>query len=322
MKFVQTVCGPVAVEKIGFALMHEHVMASGAGIQENYPQFYRPDHMELLLRDLKRLKENQIDTIVDASLFDLGRDPKRVQKASEVTGVNIIQSTGFFFEISPTLGTWNEKEIAQMFVDDLTKGMAGTDIKAGMIKAVMDMEGPTPGRRLLHHAAGIASNETGVPVYMHTNPLFETARYQIALLKEVGVPVYRMKLDHILETTNMDYIKWVYDQGVWIGAERMPRVTTPNDPYAVYADTRIKTFKAMIDAGMADRMLIGHDFSSVTPVFDRLTTDERRSFDAQIPGRWLYYKNVVFPKLVEMGVDEDILIKIAQDNPRRFFEGC
>lgn len=322
MKYVQTVRGPVAVDRLGFSLMHEHVMASGAGIQENYPQFYRPDHMEWLINDLKACKSNGINTIVDTSTFDLGRDPKRVKKAAEAADMNIISSTGFFFEMSPALGSWSEKEIAQMFIDDVTKGMAGTEIKAGLIKAIMDMEGPTPGRRLLHHASGIASNETGVPVYMHTNPLFETARYQIALLKEVGVPVHRMKLDHILETTDMDYIKWVYDEGVWIGVERMPRVTTPNDPYAVYVTARIKTFKAMIDAGMADRMLIGHDFSAVTPVFDRLSPEERKTFDQQIPGRWLYWKNTVFPKLLDMGVDEIVLNKIAIDNPRRFFEGC
>jgi len=322
MKFVETVLGPVPTDKLGFTLMHEHVMASNAGIPENYPQMYRPDYKEQLIRDFRALKENGIDSIVDASTYDLGRDPKRVREAAAAAGMNVISCTGFFFQLNPSFGAWTEEQIAQMQIDDLTKGMAGTAIRAGLIKAVMDAEGLTPCRRLLHHAAGIASNETGVPVFMHSNPLYETGRYQIALLREVGVEPERIKLDHMLETTNMDYIKWAYDQGVWLGCERIPRVTVDGDPYAVQIDARVKTIKAMIDAGMADRMMFGHDFSGVTPVFDTLSPEKRRAFDAQIPGRWLYIKNVLFPRLVGMGVDPDVLMKINTENPYRFFEGA
>ena len=319
MDVVQTVRGPVSVNDMGFCLMHEHVMASAAGIPENYPQMYRADWMQSLVSDLTQLKRNGISTVGDASPFDLGRDPKRL--VAEQADIHIICCSGFFFELNPCLGSWTEEQIAQMQIDDLTKGIGDTGICAGMIKAVMDREGATPGRRFLHHAAGIASNETGVPVFLHSNPLYETGRYQIPLLREVGVDPSRIKLDHILETTNMDYIKWCYDQGVWLGCERIPRVVIPGDPYGVQVETRIKTAKAMIDAGMADRMIFSHDFSGVTPVFDTLDQHQRAAFDAQIPGRWLYLKQSFFPKLVEMGVEENVLYQTNVENPRKLFAG-
>ncbi len=322
MNSIETVCGPVAVDKLGFTLMHEHVIASNAGIPENYPQMYRRDYIDFLTKDLAALKQNQIDTIVDATPYDLGRDPKRLKPLSEATGVNIICCTGFFFQLNPSYGKWTPEQIARLQIDDLTKGMAGTDIKAGMIKAVMDAEGPTPGRRLLHHAAGIASKETGAPIFLHSNPLFETGRYQLALLKEAGADVRRIKLDHMLETTDMDYIQWAYDQGVWLGCERLPRVVAPGDAYGTGTDARIRTLKAMIDAGMADRMILSHDFSGITPIFDTLKPHERDAFDEQIPGRWLFIKDCVFPRLVEMGVDSDVLYRMNTVNPRRFLEGC
>lgn len=321
MDVVQTVRGPVSVNDMGFCLMHEHVMASAAGIPENYPQMYRADWMQSLVSDLTQLKRNGISTVVDASPFDLGRDPKRLRLVAEQADIHIICCSGFFFELNPCLGSWTEEQIAQMQIDDLTKGIGDTGICAGMIKAVMDREGATPGRRFLHHAAGIASNETGVPVFLHSNPLYETGRYQIPLLREVGVDPSRIKLDHILETTNMDYIKWCYDQGVWLGCERIPRVVIPGDPYGVQVETRIKTAKAMIDAGMADRMIFSHDFSGVTPVFDTLDQRQRAAFDAQIPGRWLYLKQSFFPKLVEMGVEENVLYQTNVENPRKLFAG-
>lgn len=319
MEFVQTVRGPVSVDNLGFTLMHEHVMASNAGIPENYPQMYRPDYLDSLTRDLTALKENGIQTIVDASPYDLGRDAKRLKAVAEAADFNIICCSGFFFQLNPSFGTWTEDQIAQMQIDDLTKGIGDTGIRAGLIKTVMDAEGPTPGRRFLHHAAGIASNETGVPIFMHSNPLYETGRYQIQFLLEVGVDPSRIKLDHILETTNMDYIKWAYDQGVWLGCERIPRVTVAGDPYAVQVEARLKTAKAMIDAGMADRMMFSHDFSGVTPVFDTLSPEARAEFDAQIPGRWLYLKNHFFRRLVEMGVDPSVLEQTNVENPRKFF---
>jgi len=322
MRFVQSVCGPVPVEELGFTLMHEHVMASNAGVPENYPQMYRPDYQESLIRDLRACKANQIDTIVDASPYDLGRDPRRIQKVAEATGVHIICCTGFFFPLNPSFGNWTEEQIASMQIDDVTKGMAGTNIRAGLIKAVMDREGPTPERRFLHHAAGIASVETGVPIFMHSNPLYETGRYQIAFLKEVGVPAEQIKLDHMLETTDMEYIRWAYDQGVWLGCERLPRVTVAGDPYAAGIEARLKTLKKMIDDGMADRMMLSHDFSGISPVFDTLSQKQRADFDAQIPGRWLFVKNTVFPRLIEMGVDASVLYRMNTENPRNFFEAA
>lgn len=318
---VQTVRGSISVDELGFCLMHEHVLASAAGIPENYPQMYQKDWLQSLVGDLKSLKENGVSTIVDASPFDLGRDPKRLKLAAEQADINIICCSGFFFELNACLGNWTEEQIAQMQIDDLTKGIGDTGIRAGLIKAIMDQEGATPGRRFLHHAAGMASIETGIPVFLHSNPLYETGRDQIRLLREVGVDPAMIKLDHILETTNMDYIKWCYDQGVWLGCERIPRVVIPGDPYGVQVETRIKTAKAMIDAGMADRMIFSHDFSGITPVFDTLNPKDRAEFDTQIPGRWLYLKNSFFPRLVEMGVDASVLHQTNVENPRRFFAG-
>ena len=322
MKYVETVRGSVAIENLGFTLMHEHVMASGAGIPDNYPQMYKSDWLESLKKDLVSLKENDISTVVDASPYDLGRDPKRLKMASEAADVNIICCTGFFNDMPGYLGSWTEDKIAQLLIDDLTKGIGDTGIKAGMIKAVMDMEGPTPGRVMLHHAAAIAAKETGVPVFAHSSPLYETGRYQVELLTEVGLDPSMIKIDHILETSNMEYAEWLYDQGVWIGCERIPRVVIKGDPYGNNVDARLRMAKAMIDAGMADKMIFSHDFSGVTPVFDTLSKDDREIFDAQIPGRFLYLKNVFFPKLVEMGVDPDVLHQTNVVNPYKLFEGA
>lgn len=321
MKYVETVLGPVESSNIGVALMHEHIVASGAGVPENYPELYAESFYETAMADLKNIKANGIDTIVDAAPYDLGRDPKTLHALAGNTGVNIIACTGFFMDLSPFLGTYTADQLARCMIKDLAKGMGGTSIKAGMIKGVMDNEGPTKGRELQHRAAAIASNETGAPVFMHTLPQKETARYQLAFLKAEGIRMERVKVDHCLETTDLDYIRWIADQGVWLGVERLPRIALPGD-YGVATETRIRMVKQMIDAGLADRMMLSHDFSSTSTLWDTKSYEERVYVDSLIPGRWLFIQNYAMKRLLEMGVDEKTLDKIYKENPRRFFEGC
>jgi len=320
MKTVETVCGPILTSEIGGALVHEHILASAPGIPENYPQLYGADFMKRAGSALQKVKEAGIHTVVDASTYDIGRDPVRLMQLSEQTGVHIICTTGFFFSLDHSFGNFREDQITQIYVDDLTKGMAGTSIKAGIIKAVMDRECCTPGRILQHRAAAAASNETGKLIFLHSASELETGRYQVDLLKQAGAQMNRVRIDHILDTTNMEYIRWLYDQGIWLGVDRLPRIRFEQEHF-VSTEARLRTVKAMIDDGMADRMLFSHDASAVSTLWDTVDKETQRFVhETVIPDGWLFILKHAFPRLLEMGVEEQTLHKILFENPRRFFE--
>ena len=275
--------------------------------------------MQRAAAQLQALKDNGINTIVDASPYDLGRDPRRLQELSKQTGVQIICTTGMFFDLTDSFGHFNEDTIAQLMIDDITHGMAGTQIRAGIIKAVMDRECDTPGRILQHHAAAHASCETDCPIFLHSASELETGRYQLPLLFEAGAKPEKIRIDHFLDTTDMEYISWLYDQGVWLGADRLPRIRFEHEHF-VSTNARMKTVKAMIDAGMADRMLFSHDAGAVSTLWD--TVDEqtlRFVHEEVIPDGWLYILKHAIPALIEMGVDEAVLHQILFENPKRFF---
>lgn len=320
-KYVQTVTGPVPTTELGSALMHEHLFSSSFGFPCIYPQMFRPDYMEVVENDLRALKAEGIETVLDATPACLGRDVRGMKKASEDTGVNIIATSGWWgVNPPPFLGPAPLERWVQCFIDDMTKGCDGTDIKAGVLKAAMDKEGPTEWRKLTHRAVGMAAVETGANVILHTYCPMETPRHQLQLLKEVGVDMNRVLVGHILETTDMEFVKWIYDQGVWLGMDRLPLVTLPGE-YGSSAQTRIRFMKAMIDEGMADRMLFSHDFISTSTLFDLQSEEVQAQLAEAYPHRFLFYKKVVFPKLAEMGVDPDYLWQLSIDNPRKFFEG-
>ena len=320
MKTVETVGGAVATDQLHSVLMHEHICTSSMGIATHYPQFYVSDYEERIIRDLNTMKENGIMTVVDATPVCLGRDVRVLKRVSEVTGVNIIATTGWWGGEPPYVGPTTAEQWAQCFVDDLTIGCDGTDIKAGILKAAMDKEGPTEWKVKTHRAVGMAQKETGKKIMLHTYCPTETPRYQLQILKECGVDMNNVVVGHIPETTDLDFVKWIYDQGVWLGIDRLPIVLLPGS-YAVATDTRIKFIKTMLDAGMGDRMLFSHDFMSTSTLFDAQTPEILDFVAQQCPDRFLFIKKHVFPKLAEMGVDPEYLWNLTIENPRRFFEG-
>lgn len=320
MKQVQTVTGAISTDQLGSVLMHEHLSASSMGIATHYPQIYRPDHKEVIISDLRDMKANGISTLVDATPVCLGRDVRLLKETAEATGMNVVACSGWWGVEPPYVGPTTPEMWARCFIDDLTKGCDGTDIKAGILKAAMDKPGPTPWLVKIHHAVGMASIETGAKIMLHTYCPTETPRHQLAILKEEGVDMNNVAVDHIPETTDMDFVKWIYDQGVWLGIDRLPIVLLPGE-YAVATDTRIKFIKAMLDEGMGDRMLFSHDLSSTSTLYDNQPEDVREYCQAMYPGRFLFLKNYVFPKLAEMGVDPDYLWSLTIDNPKKFFEG-
>lgn len=319
MKTVNTVTGELSTEKLGSVLMHEHLISSSVGIALNYPQLYKEDYMERVLRDVKAAKDAGIDTIVDATPLMLGRDVKGLKKVSEETGMNIMCTSGWWGQQLPYAGPIPEDKWTQAFIDDIRIGCDGTDIKAGILKAAMDKEGCTPWNTLVHHAVGMAQVETGKKIMLHTYCPTETPRHQLRLLKEVGVDMNNVVVGHIPETTDIDFVKWIYDQGVWLGIDRMPILLLPGE-YAVATETRIKFIKTMLDAGMGDRMLFSHDINSCSTLFDYQPDDVRKEVSAKCPEQYLFIKDVVFRKLEEMGVDYDYLWNLTIENPKRFFE--
>ncbi len=321
MKEVQTVTGRVTTEELGSVLMHEHIFSSSMGIATHYPQMYRPDYMEKAVEDLHEMKACGFSTIVEATPVCLGRDVRALKKASELSGVNIIASTGWWGCEPPYLGPSTAEQWARCFIDDINVGCDGTDIKAGILKAAMDYDGATPWKVKMHHAVGMAQVETGKKIFLHTYCPTETPRKQLVALKEVGVDMNNVAVDHIPETTDLDFVKWIYDQGVWLGIDRIPIMRLPGDCGAVHAETRLKFVKTLLDEGMGDRMLFSHDFSSVSPLFDNQPEDVKEDVVRQNPYRFRYLKEYAFPKIADMGIDPDYLWSLTYKNPKAFFEG-
>ncbi len=128
MTTVNSVLGPLDTAALGFTLMHEHLIVSSAGIPQNYAELLGAGFMERIINGLTQAKQGGIDTIVDATTLDLGRDVTVLAEASRLTGVNIIACTGWWYEngterMARAFTNVTPDQFAETFIRDIRKGM-------------------------------------------------------------------------------------------------------------------------------------------------------------------------------------------------------
>ena len=313
MTIINSVLGPVDSKDIGFTLMHEHLMVAFAGALQDYPELLVDNLMERVVDGLKKAKEGGVGTIVDATTLDLGRNIKLLAEASRQSGVNIIACSGWWLEVPRFVANVSVDQLAEVFIREVEQGISGTNIKAGILKSASDMMGVRPQEEKILRAVARAQLKTGVPIMLHSYSPGQVGRQQLAIVKEEGVDPRRVKLDHSNDTTDIEYLTWILEQGCYLGLDRYPG-------NGVSPLARTKTMKALIDAGYADRLCPSHDWS-LAYVVAAAPVSSQEERDVRNPHGYLYMKEVVFPQLREMGVSEVTINSLCVDGPRNFFEG-
>jgi len=313
---VNSVLGPIPTSQLGFTLMHEHVMVSASGLYDSYPDLLGPEREARAIDALARAKAAGIDTIVDATTFDLGRNPGLLAAVARGSGVNIINVTGWWWDVPRFLSGVGPNQMAREFIRDIEEGFRGTQIKAGLLKCAADAEGVTPPLETMARAVARAHRETGVPIMVHSYPTGQVGRRQIEIFREEGVDLTRVKIDHSNDTTDTEYLEWLLDQGCYLGFDRYPgRNVSPH--------MRTVTLKRLMDAGHGDRLCPSHDCICLHIHKERPdgSIPEQHEFTSRNPDQYLYMQRHVIPELMEMGATDADIRMLFVDNPRRFFEG-
>ncbi len=317
MAQVQTVLGSIDSSELGFTLMHEHVMVSAPGMFRQFPDLFGPeDRVQRAIDTFKRAKAAGIDSIVDATTYDLGKDPELLRAVSEGSGVNIINTTGWWLDVPRFLRGVSPNQMAREFIKDVEQGFRGTDVKAGILKCAADFQGVTEDLELMARAVSRAHLETGLPIMVHSYPTGQVARRQIEIFREEGVDLTRVKIDHSNDTTDTEYLKWILDQGCYLGLDRYPgRLVSPH--------MRTATMKSLIDDGFGDRLCPAHDCICLH-IHKELPDGSiplEHEFTRSNVDQYLFIHRHVIPDLEEMGVSRDKIDDLFVNNPRRFFEG-
>lgn len=318
MNVVQTVTGPCPTSDLGFTLVHEHVSVGSAGLWRAWPELYDGGRGGVLARaidHLRQAKAEGVDTFVDATPIDLGRDVELLQDVALGSGMRIIASTGYWLDASRTAQNRTIEELTYFFMREIQEGIEGTRIKAGVIKVATHDSVTEFGEKVLH-AASRTVKATGVPIVTHSGAKFKNGDGQAAIFEAEGVDPRKIAIGHSDDTTDLEYLVGLLKRGFWLGMDRLP-LGALADYQPPDVPGRVALVAKLIEMGYAGQLLLSHD----DPIALGISPPERRKRNRNgNPDIVLFITRKFLPALRESGVDEATITKLMVENPRRFFE--
>jgi phosphotriesterase-related protein len=323
---VQTVTGPIPVERLGRTLMHEHLFIAFPGAEfDPTAKFDRAGFIAEAVRRLVQLRtEHGVRSFVDPCPIELGRDVTVMKEISEKSGMNIICTTGFYFEEMGLPVYWRSRsvdEIAELYIREITHGIGETGIKAGAIKVATGAPVVTQLEKKFLAAACIAQKATGVPIITHTQDGYAAPEQQ-RLFADGGVEPHKCLIGHCCGNADPAYHRQVVDGGTYIGFDRIG--LTRFQPDEVRADNLAKLVK---DGFRAQIMMSQDRHCGWLGKFPRqLTAEELAKIEhlksqGRYPPPYTYMFTDFLPMLHARGVNQADIASMLEDNPRRFFAG-
>jgi phosphotriesterase-related protein len=322
MASVETVRGPVDLGELGQTLMHEHVFVLSTEHVQNYGSSWWDEEARVAdaIGKLNALYGKGIHTIVDPTVWGLGRYIPRIQRIAARTPVNIIVATGLYvYEELPQQYAFRgpgllldiPEPLVTDFVRDITEGIADTGVKAAFLKCCMETPQLTPGVERIARAVARAHVETGAPITVHTSGLHQTGRTAVRIFNEEGVDLSKVVIGHAGDSNDLAYLSELADQGVLLGMDRFGL-----DLYNPGAD-RVETIAALAARGYGPSMVLAHDANCFIDYFGA-AHDELRPIAAP---NW-HYEHIsddVLPALLEAGVTQEQINVMLVENPVRYF---
>jgi phosphotriesterase-related protein len=167
---IESAQGPIDVEKLGFTLMHEHVMTVDWSMRMVFNKWIDRDAIvSHAVQSLVKAKEFGLRTIVDATPINLGRDIDIIREVAEKSGVQIIAATGFYAVDEPFLTGWEPDRITEQLLPEVNEGIRGTKIKAGIIKCATEAPEVSDTNKKLLQAVARLHKRTGLPITTHSS---------------------------------------------------------------------------------------------------------------------------------------------------------
>lgn len=321
-KTINSVRGPISANELGTTLVHEHFIFGYPGFQGDITcgPFDREAAFKTCVDTVEEVKNYGLKTVIDATPNDCGRDPEFLRDVAEKTGINIICSSGFYYEGEGAPAYFKQRsgmsdinpEVYEMMKKEVTDGIGNTGIKAGVFKLASSKGQITDYETVFFKAAARVSKEEGIPIITHTQE-GTMGPEQAALLISEGADPRRIMIGHIGGSTDIGYFLKVLDQGAYISFDRLGLqgiVGCPMD------STLVACIIGLIGAGYADRIMLSHDF--ILHWLGRPLAFPEAALALVADWNWSHVFKDIVPLLKQGGVSDEQINMMLVENPQRF----
>ncbi len=344
---VMTVLGSVQREALGVTLAHEHLLidlrnqyaapsdpelrrlgqqplspANVGEVRQN-PYAIRDnlllEDVELAGREIGEFRKLGGASVVDCTSLGIGRSAQSLREIARRTGLNIIAGCGYYTQDThPTdMPHRPTEELAEEMVRDLSAGIDGSDIRAGVIGEIGTSREIFPDEEKNLLAAAIAHRRTGAAVYVHTYPWGRTGLEAATILTQAGVPPERIAICHVDVEIHLDYIRELLAMGVFVefddfGKEfRLDAADQQGFAGGVFArdSERVAAVGRLVRQGYQRQILVSNDICLKCML---------RSYGGAGYGHILEH---ILPMMVRGGIDAGTARSLVTDNPARLLCG-
>ena len=321
-QYVQTVTGKVAAKDIGRCLTHQHVLFGYPGWEGAVlSPFSWEETMKKAVKVLLDARERcGLQTVVDATPADCGRNVAFLKELSERTEINIIASSGYYYEGEGAPAYFKfrmaygnaPEEIYQMIKREVTVGVGNTGIKTGILKVATSDGEITPYEDLFLQAAARVSAETGTRIITHTQGGSMGAE-QARRLISYGAKPADIMIGHLDNCNDMNELLNIFEQGVYGGFDRMG---IQGFTGALPENRRLALIAGLCGAGYGKRLILSHD-SIIRMLGDPWVYSEKDAADLK-NWNWTHVFEDSLPQLVKMGLSAETAERLVSANPQNF----
>ena len=341
---VMTVLGPIAVDKIGVTLMHEHILldasswwkrpccGSEIALAERpidvsmlgelrMNPFLNRDNCQLLdvdaaIAELMLFVELGGQTVVDPTNLGIGRDPRALQRISRRTGLNIVMGAGFYLEPS------HPDYIKRMAVDEIARliardcGAVADDmpiVAAGIIGEIGISKDFTAAEEKVLRAAARASRLSGVPLSIHLPGWERHGDRVLDVIEAEGGDLRHTVLCHMNPSlADPGYQRSIADRGAFLEYDMvgMDFFYADQQAQSPCDEENAAALARLIADGYLNSILVSQD------VFLKMMLTRHGGFG------YAYILRHFVPRLRRHGVDPRDIQRLLVDNPRRVFSAA
>lgn len=253
--WIETVTGPVAADRLGVTLMHEHVLVDFIGAAQASPSRYDANAaFDAVLPHLRHVKQLGCSTLVECTPAHLGRDPRLLRRLSEASELYILSNTGYY-------GAANDKhlpahafdetaeQLAARWIRESERGIDDTGIKPGFMKIGVDQIPLTAVDAKLVRAAALTHRETGLAIASHTSS-GAAALEQLDLIERAGVAASAFIWVHAQAERDATFHARAARRGAWVEFDGV-------GPSSVAR--HVELVRLMKEQGLLGHVLVSHD---------------------------------------------------------------
>lgn len=287
--------------KEGITLIHEHTRIDLSRIKGDDDT--NLNCKEATIKEFSELYDYGVRNIVDVTNMGMGRDPEYVREVAEKSGINIIQSTGFYKEpfLPDFVYDMDIDELADLIAKEIEEGIEDTGIKAQVIGEIGTSKDKIEAMEEKIFMASIkAHKKTGAIISTHTS-LGTMALDQADMFIKEGVDPAKVVIGHQDLCGNLDQIKKLINLGFYISFDTIGKNNYFPDV------TRAEYLLDLQENNMLDRIFFSMD----------ITRKSNLKYKGGIGYTYLFTDFI--PLIKKAGISQESIDKILIYNPRRIF---